>query len=541
MTDGPPSLPELPQPGSQGEPGRAFASGGVADVMEPGPKLAELTDEAWRVGLGTLSDDELIGVLRAARRLASRAAALELHAVADLAARRRAEPGKPGDASPGEHVDAEVGAALTLTQCAAARLQDLALGVTRLPGVIAALSHGRIDQTKAAVIADETAALDQVLAAAVAAVVIRDAPGQTTGQLRAAVRMYVRFADPEAAQRRKETAQKQARVELWPEPAGTCALAGRDLPPAFALAADRHLSAAARWLRAHGAEGSLGQLRARAYLALLTGQSLDILLSASGDPASGHPARGQPASGQPASGDPASRGSMSAPGISTPGVGGPRPDGTGRLALAGSVNLTLPLATWLGWAQAPGLVPGFGPVDAADSRALAGMLAAHPATRWCLTLTDQAGRPLAHGCSRASPGPPAAGPPGPATGPPGPAALAWLAGLDLVPLSGGPCDHTRASPGYRPPPRMAHLARIRNPTCTHPGCRQPAARADLDHTIPHHLGGLTCLCNLGPRCRRHHRIKQAVGWAVTQPVPGTFVTTTPAGRRYATTPARYPV
>jgi hypothetical protein len=535
VTDGPPSLPELPQPGSQDEPGRAFASGGAADVMEPGPQLATLADEAWRRGLEALSDDELIGVLRAARRLASRAAALELSAVAGLAGRRRAEPRRLGDAAPGEHVDAEVGLALTLTQCAAARLQDLALGVTRLPGVIAALSRGRIDQPKAAVIADETAALDHVTAAAVAAVVIPDAPGQTTGQLRAAVRMYVRFADPEAAQRRKETAQKQARVELWPEPAGTCALAGRDLPPAFALAADKHLSAAARWLRAHGAEGSLSQLRARAYLALLTGQPLDILL--------------------PTSGDTASRGSTPVPGTSLSGAVGPGLGETGRPALAGSVNLTLPLATWLGWAQSPGLVPGFGPLDAADSRVLAGMLAAHPATRWCLTLTDQAGRPLAHGCARASPEPPAtgsagpapgtpgpaAGTPGPAAGTPGPAVLAWLVAFDLVPLSDGPCDHTRASPGYRPPRRMAHLARVRNPTCTHPGCRHPAARADLDHTVPHHLGGLTCLCNLGPRCRRHHRIKQAVGWAVTQPTPGTFITTTPAGRQYTTTAARYPV
>jgi hypothetical protein len=528
VTDGPPSLPGLPQTGSEDEPGRAFASGGAADVMEPGPQLATLADEAWRHGLEALSDDELIGVLRAARRLTSRAAALELCAVAGLAARRQAEPRGLGDPAPGEQLDAEVGLALTLTQCAAARLQDLALGVTRLPGVIAALSRGRIDQPKAAVIADETAALDRVTAAAVAAVVIPDAPGQTTGQLRAAVRMYVRFADPEAAQRRKETAQKRARVELWPEAAGTCALAGRDLPPAFALAADKHLSAAARWLRAHGAEGSLSQLRARAYLTLLTGQPLDILL--------------------PASGDPAPRGSIPPPGTSRPEAGGPGLDGTGSPVLAGSVNLTLPLATWLGWAQSPGLVPGFGPLDAADSRALAGMLTAHPATRWCLTLTDQAGRPLAHGCARASPGPPATGPPRPATGPPrpatgrpGPAVLAWLAALDLVPLSGGPCDHTGASPGYRPPWRMAHLARVRNPTCTHPGCRHPAARADLDHTVPHHLGGVTCLCNLGPRCRRHHQIKQAAGWAVTQPTPGTFITTTPAGRRYPTAAARYPV
>ena len=54
-------------------------------MMAPGPQLAMLADEVWRNGLDALSDDELIGVLRAARRLASRATALELTAVADLA------------------------------------------------------------------------------------------------------------------------------------------------------------------------------------------------------------------------------------------------------------------------------------------------------------------------------------------------------------------------------------------------------------------------------------------------------------------------
>ncbi|HUY51362.1 MAG TPA: hypothetical protein VMV92_37615 [Streptosporangiaceae bacterium] len=77
------------------------------------------------------------------------------------------------------------------------------------------------------------------------AVVIRAAPGQTTSQLRAAVHQAVLWVDSAAARRRKEAAQRQARVELWREDAGTCALAGRDLPAAFALAADKCLSAAA--------------------------------------------------------------------------------------------------------------------------------------------------------------------------------------------------------------------------------------------------------------------------------------------------------
>ncbi|HWF83173.1 MAG TPA: hypothetical protein VN695_21565 [Streptosporangiaceae bacterium] len=40
-------------------------------------------------------------------------------------------------------------------------------------------------------------------------------------------------------------------------------------------------------------------------------------------------------------------------------------------------------------------------------------------------------------------------------------------------------------------------------------------------------------------CRRHHRTKQAPGWHVTQPQPGTFTWTAPHGRTYTTCPDRY--
>jgi hypothetical protein len=55
-------------------------------------------------------------------------------------------------------------------------------------------------------------------------------------------------------------------VELWREDAGTAAVCGRDLPPADALAADQRITAYARDLRAAGVDGTMDQLRARAFL-----------------------------------------------------------------------------------------------------------------------------------------------------------------------------------------------------------------------------------------------------------------------------------
>ena len=168
--------------------------------------------------------------------------------------------------------------------------------------------------------------------------------------------------------------------------------------------------------------------------------------------------------------------------------------------MRGTIHLTLPLATWLGWSEAPGEAAGYGPLDADDSRSVAAMLAAHPATTWCVTLTGRAGRPVAHGCAgpRPGPAPPRAGP-GRAPSPPVPD---WLRRVRITPLQTAPCTHPREGRGYRPGPTLRHLIQVRNPTCAAPGCRRPAQRCDLDHTTPHHLGGRTCECNLGPSCKR---------------------------------------
>jgi hypothetical protein len=100
----------------------------------------------------------------------------------------------------------------------------------------------------------------------------------------------------------------------------------------------------------------------------------------------------------------------------------------------------------------------------------------------------------------------------------------------------GGCAHIAASPAYRPPPRVREHVIARDLTCRQPYCGQPAWRGDLDHTVPYEQGGPTCSCNLGPVCRGHHRLKQLAGWTLSQPRPGMFTWTTPAGRAYTTGP-----
>jgi hypothetical protein len=622
-----------------------FAAGGVADGLPPGPRLAEFMTDARAIGLGRLTDDELIGLMRAARRLASWSAAIELAAAGDLWRRRWADD-RAGDAGAACHADDEIAAALTLTRRAADQVLSLAVALRRLPLTSRALSAGDIDLPRAMVIADEVTGLDNDHAAAVERVIIGAAAGQTTGQLRAAARRAVLSADPRVARKRKERALLDARVERWDEHGGTAALAGRDLPPASVLAADQNLSALARQLKGAGAPGTLDQLRAQVYLAVLTGTPMSSLIPATpgiagtsatpgladppgtsanpgspgapaspgvsaspGAPASpgvsaspgapGTPAPSAPgapgtsasprfpgtfasprfpgtfaspgspgASGAPAS--PGSPGTGGAPGVSdTPGTSAP-------FFASGTVNLTMPLASWLGLSDAPGTVAGYGPMDAEDSRTIADVLSARSDTRWCLTLTDSHGRPVAHGCARAAPPPP---PPlrraewltrpsgalrtgcrdgpadsprdGPADSPrdgrrsgapSGPEARAsgrtWT--FSLTVLAGGDCDHSSETAAYRPSPGLRHLVEIRHVTCTYPGCRRPAARCDADHTVAYHRGGRTCLCNLAPLCRHHHEVKQSPGWRLDQVSPGVMTWTTPAGRHYAVVPSDYP-
>jgi len=77
-----------------------FAQDGRSDTMAPGALLATVLDAVageGGSGLGALADDQLIGIISAARRMESRAAWTLLAALAELA-RRRPASGDPGDA-----------------------------------------------------------------------------------------------------------------------------------------------------------------------------------------------------------------------------------------------------------------------------------------------------------------------------------------------------------------------------------------------------------------------------------------------------------
>jgi Domain of unknown function (DUF222) len=501
---------------------------------------------------------------------------------------------RPIPAEFGKFAADELAVALACSRWAAERMLALAHDLAaRLPLTAAALNDGLIDAYKAQIIAEATRVLDDAAAAAAEALIIDGIGGLTPGQIRIRIGRAVLTADPRAGRTRREQAQKDARVLLWREDAGTAALCGYSLPPDEALAADQIVQAHARELKAAGIPGTMDQLRARAYLDVLLGKDSAVLArqqpggSDRSEPSS--PGASNLSSGDPSSpsapcddgstGSSGASGSSGANGSSGAGgrTGGTRTsDETGSPAgaagtsagqagtLPARINLTIPLATLLGLAGHPGEASGFGPVDAALARDMANRAAGHPSTSWCLTVTDPDGHPLAHGCARPGrrrkprPGTgPGNGPPGPGMGPPGgygtwrlrsgllgpgpasPASPELTFGLEPIPVTG--CDHRHQTSAHDPSDRLRHLVQIRDAECTWPPCRRAARRCDFEHAIPWEQGGKTCACNGGPRCRHHHHQKQAPGWKLTQNRPGYHTWTTPTGRTYTTGPATYPI
>src|SRR6185437_802067 len=262
--------------------------------------------------------------------------------------------------------------------------RDLAV---RLPGTAAALRDGIVSRYKAQLIAQATALLDKAESRAAEAAVLDRAGRLTPGGLRAAIARAVMEVAPEKAKERREAATREARVERWTEDSGNAALMGRELPPDEVLAADQRIAAWAAELRKAGLEGGMDELRARAYLDLLLGRD-------------------------------------SRPHQDQPNLVGAAPGG-----FAGRANLTVPLATLTSLAGRPGELAGLGPIDPWLARDLATAAAANPKSTWCVTVTDEHGHAIGHGCARPEPKnhrkPAGPGPPGftftPASrdGPPG--------------------------------------------------------------------------------------------------------------------------
>ncbi|MGZ0066875.1 DUF222 domain-containing protein [Microbacterium arborescens] len=155
-------------------------------------------------------------------------------------------------------------------------------------------------------------------------------------------------------------------------------------------------------------------------------------------------------------------------------------DGDGTLgAIRAHVQVAVSALTLMGQDEGPADLAGRSPIDAATARELAGN-----ATSWDRLLTHP------------------------------------VTGTVLE------CD------SYRPTAAMIRLLRARDRHCRFPGCRQPAIRCELDHTIAASDGGATHVCNLANLCKRHHDVKHHTRWRVQQLPGGRLVWTSPTGRIY---------
>lgn len=145
-----------------------------------------------------------------------------------------------------------------------------------------------------------------------------------------------------------------------------------------------------------------------------------------------------------------------------------------------SVNVTIDLPTLLGLNENPGQLAGYGVLPAQVVRALASE------GKWRRFITD--------------------------------------------PNTGTLLDYGRDS--YQPPQDLVDYLIARDRTCRFPGCRQSAARADIDHAEAWEDGGETSAANLGALCRRHHRMKTHGGWKLSSNEDGSCSWESPDGHRY---------
>ena len=153
-----------------------------------------------------------------------------------------------------------------------------------------------------------------------------------------------------------------------------------------------------------------------------------------------------------------------------------------------NISVTIDLPTLLGLADDPGELAGYGPIPASAARALAAD------GKWRRLVTD--------------------------------------------PTSGALLDYGRRT--YTPPAALVDFLLARDATCRFPRCPRPAEDCDLDHGVPWDEGGTTDRDNLGPLCRRHHRLKTHSGWKLRRCPDGSVTWIDPQGTEYTVPPPRVP-
>lgn len=468
-----------------------------AEVVSPDPswhptRLGELMPVRAR------SDAALAEEIRRANIADSRLWAYRVEMIVQLAERRRDDrdrpAGTPGAASAtwagprhlpegvSEFLPDEVALIMNCSRVEATKLIAVAWTLFhQLPETWAALADGVLNWCRARAIAAEINRygpdLDPSVVATVEAVVLPQAADLPVPRLQALVRAEVVRRDAEAAERRRKKAQAAADVLLRRSAHDGMAEVVTILPQPVAAAIHASVDALARQAKADGDQRPIGQIRAEIAASLALRPWDDS-----------------------------------------------RPPVTAELRILAPLNSLLldPAVPGIG-----GLPSGIAdvegePVTAAHLRALLaaldsicpGGLQAPTGGSLYLDLLGAGGGLLAtltrreleqavrRGCPRHS-------------------------GADCRCPVVGPPPRTEA---YEPTAAQRRWTRARDGQCRHPGCRNKAGWADLDHVVAHADGGATDCANLCCLCRRHHRLKtHALGWIFHLDADGALLVTTPSG------------
>ena len=268
---------------------------------------------------------------------------------------------------------------------------------TRLNATLEALADGEITRGKAELIVRLTHYLSDDEAKAVEAKILGRAGRLTPGGLRSALARAVLEVAPKTARERRQTAARFARVERWAEDSGNAALMGRELPPDEVLACDQRICWWAGELKKGGPGGRHGRAARPGVPGPGPREGLPPPPGRHGGPGRQRQRRRQRSGSGTAAQWRRRRSSRRVQGRPA------GPAGTGAGGFAGRVTLTVPLGTAAGLADRPGELGGHGPVDPWLARDLVNAAAASPKTTWCVTVTDQHGHAVGHGCARPEP------------------------------------------------------------------------------------------------------------------------------------------
>jgi hypothetical protein len=275
--------------GRMGAPDPGIVAALAVEHMPAGPALAGWLEVATAAS-GRLDEDLLTGVAIAADHLAAHTQAARLTAVAQLTARAAAADrsvGVEADGRPAEVTRDAAGQlemALMLSHNSAQALAHLAVTLTwRLADTGAALAAGRIDLTRARLIAEYTSVLPEDKAQLVEARVLPAAAGMTYAQLRQRLTVLVIAVDPAGAEERRKNAERHADVRLYGDDDQTASLVASKLPQVLAAAGYARINALARARKAAGLPGGMPHHRAAVLFELILG-TLNLIPPADGDP-----------------------------------------------------------------------------------------------------------------------------------------------------------------------------------------------------------------------------------------------------------------